>query len=288
MPDKKYIENRIHGEADFPVSFFEGQFREEEEILAPLHYHPEHEFVLAPDGGVTVVVEDNRYELERGGGVFVPGLSLHAIYGEAGRRKKFTAIVFHRHFVACDSERIEKKYAYALEAGSQVLPVRLRPDESAQIGKMAEEFRLQQTGFELRLKGRMLLLLSDLIARSRQRSELPSSCHYEGVRRALAYMEEHYMEEISLRDLASAAGLSREYFCRIFSEAAKLPPVTYLNRLRVQKSMELLTATDLTIQEICGRCGFGSAAYYDRIFRRFQGQTPKEYRSGKEKSPFLS
>ena len=79
-----------------------------------------------------------------------------------------------------------------------------------------------------------------------------------------------------------------EYFCRIFSEAAKLPPVTYLNRLRVQKSMELLTATDLTIQEICGRCGFGSAAYYDRIFRRFQGQTPKEYRSGKEKSPFLT
>lgn len=286
VPDKRYIEDRIHGEADFPVSFFEGHFGEDEEILAPLHYHPEHEFVMAPDGGVTVTIENSRYELGIGEGVFVPGLSLHAIYGKPGRKKAFTAIVFHRRFVAHEEDRIAKKYAYVLEAGSQVLPVQLKPEESVQIRKMAEEFRRQQSGeqpgFELRIKGQMLLLLSDLIVRGDKRPEVTTPYRYEGVRLALAYMEKHYKEELSLRDLASAAGLSREHFCRLFSEVAKLPPMTYLNRLRVQKSMELLTATDLTIQEISDRCGFGSAGYYDRIFRRFQGQTPREYRRGKQ------
>ena len=93
MNDRRLMEDRIHGEAGFLVSSFDGDFSEEETILAPLHYHPEYELVAATAGRVFVKIEKEEYVLREGECLLVPPSDLHMIWGDPGeilgRKKAF-------------------------------------------------------------------------------------------------------------------------------------------------------------------------------------------------------
>lgn len=71
--NKNLMEKRIHGEADFPISFYEQSFAADEEVLAPLHYHAEMEVLVAKKGKITVRFDGNEMELEEGFLLTVPG-----------------------------------------------------------------------------------------------------------------------------------------------------------------------------------------------------------------------
>ena len=85
--DKNLMEKRVHGEADFPISFYEQSFEADEEVLAPLHYHAEMELLAAKKGKITVRFDGNEMELEEGEGLFINSSKLHAIYGKKGEEK---------------------------------------------------------------------------------------------------------------------------------------------------------------------------------------------------------
>ena len=76
--NKNLMEKRIHGEADFPISFYEQSFEADEEVLAPLHYHAEMELLAAKKGKITVRFDGNEMELEEGEGLFINSSKLHA------------------------------------------------------------------------------------------------------------------------------------------------------------------------------------------------------------------
>jgi two-component system response regulator YesN len=58
--------------------------------------------------------------------------------------------------------------------------------------------------------------------------------------------------------------------------------ISYVNRLRVQKAIELLLETTLSLSEITQSVGFGSQQYFTRVFKQETGQTPGEYRKASE------
>jgi AraC-like DNA-binding protein len=98
------------------------------------------------------------------------------------------------------------------------------------------------------------------------------------VRRAMAYLHEHYADPISREDLARHVGLSDDYLTSCFHKELGLTPVAYLNRYRVQQAKQLLTYTHKSITEIALDVGFSSSSYFSRIFRRETGVSPEAYR----------
>jgi YesN/AraC family two-component response regulator len=62
----------------------------------------------------------------------------------------------------------------------------------------------------------------------------------------------------------------KEKFGRSFTEI--------LNQMRIDKSKELLRRTDKSIVEICLECGFNDQSYFTKVFQRYTGHTPREYR----------
>ena len=93
------------------------------------------------------------------------------------------------------------------------------------------------------------------------------------------YLENNYMNDISLNDLASVFGRSREYLCTAFKEAAGETIVQHLTRIRIARAMLLMVEhPDLSGKEIGERCGFRDASYFGKIFHKYTGMTPNEYR----------
>ena len=95
----------------------------------------------------------------------------------------------------------------------------------------------------------------------------------------IAFMKEKYMQQLSLEQLASEAGVSPHHFAHLFKYETGNSPHRYLTNLRLEASTRLLAATDKNIYEIALQCGYMTSSHFSEAFRRKYGRTPTEYRS---------
>ena len=100
----------------------------------------------------------------------------------------------------------------------------------------------------------------------------------DSVARARQYMDEHYMQKISSRDIADASLLSVSHLSRLFKEETGLAPYGYLMNVRMNHAMKMLLETPYTVDEISEYCAFCSSANFIRAFRQSTGTTPKKFR----------
>ena len=96
--------------------------------------------------------------------------------------------------------------------------------------------------------------------------------------RAIAYIQEHFAEPISLDDLAAMASLSPYYFTRLFTRETGQTPHQYLLSVRINSARFLLKSSPLSVKKIGFACGFTSESSFSAAFRKRTGQTPGQYR----------
>ena len=98
------------------------------------------------------------------------------------------------------------------------------------------------------------------------------------VARAQHYMEQHYMENITVSKLASLGYVSLSGFNRRFKKETGITPIEYLIEIRIKHSKTMLIRKNIPVTEIAMRCGFGSSAHFSDCFRTRTGISPSEYR----------
>ena len=96
---------------------------------------------------------------------------------------------------------------------------------------------------------------------------------------AVLFMTSNYERPITVADVATAIGLDRSYFARLFRERLGTSPHEWLLRYRMERARVLL-GTDLKICEVALSVGFADALYFSRRFREHFGISPKEFRAG--------
>lgn len=94
----------------------------------------------------------------------------------------------------------------------------------------------------------------------------------------ILYIEENYKEDITVNELATAAHLHPNYFIKTFKKQFGIPPIQYINRLRLTKARYALTNTSETIQEVAVNSGFNGQSQFSKAFRQMFGLSPSEYR----------
>jgi len=92
------------------------------------------------------------------------------------------------------------------------------------------------------------------------------------------FIFDHYKTEITLTDMAACVELSEKYFCKFFKELTDYRPMEYLNKFRVDVAAISLTTTNNTINEVARDSGFKDPCYFTKLFKRFKGQSPREFR----------
>jgi AraC family transcriptional regulator len=99
-------------------------------------------------------------------------------------------------------------------------------------------------------------------------------------RKALAHIEEHLAESISLEALAELVGLSACYFCRAFGQSLGMPPQRYQLTRRIERAKSLLAKHAASVTDVGLTVGYNDASAFCTAFRRITGLTPTAYRRG--------
>lgn len=99
------------------------------------------------------------------------------------------------------------------------------------------------------------------------------------IERAVALCQENPAELLDVDRMAQAAGYSRHHFSRMFMEAEGIPPARYLLRLRMEQAARLLKLDVDPIKVVAQRCGFDDPNYFTKVFRRFFGVGPRDFRT---------
>jgi YesN/AraC family two-component response regulator len=93
------------------------------------------------------------------------------------------------------------------------------------------------------------------------------------------YIEKSYRErDLSLERLSATAHMDRYSFCRAFKQRFGQNFSAYINNIRIRNAVELLKNADLSIAEVAFLVGYRSPEYFNRVFKKIHGMSPKEYR----------
>ena len=102
--------------------------------------------------------------------------------------------------------------------------------------------------------------------------------YFGNLQRAIAYIESHFVDEITAEGLARLANLSVPHFNRLFRKVLRLSPMDYVLSLRVQEAQRLLSTTQLSLGSIAAATGFYDQSHFTKRFRKVTGLTPLQYR----------
>ena len=93
------------------------------------------------------------------------------------------------------------------------------------------------------------------------------------------FIYSNYHDKITLEEIAASGNVSKSKACNIFNKFAGHSPIDFLNLYRLEVSADLLKTTDQSVSFIAMSCGFGQQSYFNRLFRRVYGMTPRQWRT---------
>lgn len=99
-----------------------------------------------------------------------------------------------------------------------------------------------------------------------------------GMQTAVAYINEHIREDMSIDEICEAAHCSKYHFCRQFKKVTGMTVMNYIRKTRIVMAEAMLLKGDASIGDISERCGFSSMAYFSRVFKEDTGVSPLQYR----------
>lgn len=105
--------------------------------------------------------------------------------------------------------------------------------------------------------------------------------HANVIHQSIQYLNTHYSEHMTLEDMARKVYLSPSYFSRIFKKETGISFSSYLNRVRIEHSKELLRHQNLRLTDIALLSGFEDQSYFTKVFKKITGTTPLHYRESK-------
>ncbi len=108
--------------------------------------------------------------------------------------------------------------------------------------------------------------------------EEKNSHHDEQIIKIQEWLQKHYKQAISFKDIAQKFDLSVRSFNRRFRNAADKTPLEYLQEIRLEQAKSLLKHSNLTVAEIAYEIGYQDTSSFTSLFKRTNSVTPKEYR----------
>jgi AraC-like DNA-binding protein len=239
------------------------------------HNHREIEMVTIRDGEAMLYVGDEMYAVKKGDTFFVSPYELHYTVIPQGATYVNRCICFDASLLQ-DTALIE-----ALEEGSVMLTSVVHDKYVGEtVMQIYEALTTRADGWRMEVQGRLLLLFAHLKrtghlkAVDRPRAEMFT-------RQVLTFLRERYADSITSADAATALFVSQGHFCRQFKQHFGDSFSAYLRRYRLEKSLELLCESSLSVTDIARAVGLDDPAYYTKCFREIYGVSPRTYRTKK-------
>ncbi len=140
---------------------------------------------------------------------------------------------------------------------------------------MFDEFIARDSFFEVSLRQKITKLLVDFGRLIKNESE---DFEDDRISSVAAYLHIHFKKEIAISTLANRVYMSEVNLRKRFKERFGISPHKYIANLRINRALELLDSTDMTVSEIASEIGYQDPLYFSKLFKAGVGASPREYR----------
>ncbi len=288
--NKDKSENILYNLPDFPIMAREGNLSFYPGMKSAIHWHNDFEFVMAIKGEVGYEVNGHKYQLIEGQGMFINSTQLHSVFSISEADSKYLCILIPPDMF-CPAKRIQRTYLNPICKDTEHPMIILSPAISWQgtiisyMKEIHQEFTIEKEGFELKVMGLAHMMLMTLYLNRNNAAIMDVSLNRQAValHKMIGYIQANYKHKLSLNKIANSGNVCRSTCCEIFQSILHTTPILYLTDYRIERSMESLTYTNLSITDIAFECGFNGSSYYTELFHRKIGITPTEYRNNLRK-----
>lgn len=289
--DGKRRELKEHGSFSFPVACYSNT---QQNHSVPCHWHDELEMLILEKGSALLQISFIKQEVKEGDGCFINAGVLHAMEKIPGMKFNERCLVFHPRLIGGSVDSVFwQKYILPLVSDRSLPGLFLNqsvPWQKEMLSLIRNAWNAcssEKENYELITRDALSQCIG-ILHRQRpgKRENQPEKALRQGERmkRMLTFLQEHFSETITIRQIASSAAVSESECMRCFHDTIGLTPIAYLKNYRLQYAAELLENTAHPVSLIGERCGFQEMSYFARAFRQKYGCTPSQYRktSGKE------
>ncbi len=248
--------------------------------LVPSHWHNHIEVLYLLKGTLHLTRNDEKYTLRHNDLFVVNASDIHYTLSEGETKVLLLQIPYDFLNQAIQQfEFLQFKEYFPQEE--------LQEDEIFQtmvehILTMKNLYEQCQEGYQFLFSSNLYLFLHLLFTKYsvRQNSVEKSkdAKHLMRMRTVITYVEQHYMETLSLTEAAALVALNPEYFCRTFKKYMGFSYLEYVNQVRLTHIHKDLLETDDTITTIQERHGFSNYKVFNRMFKEVYGCSPSKLR----------
>lgn len=250
------------------------------------HWQKTIELIRVLDGSLKCLINGEENILSENDVCIIHPNQLHRIYCEPDQNCRFQTMTINPAIFTADKHIYETYILPVLNnaALSHVIieGSHLFTKELVHLLEEIDELETQQPpAFELSIVAYTYMMFQKLYLYYRNlpsRSKVHITTDELLYRQMADYIYQNYMQKISLDDIADSCHISRNKCCSLFKKYAQNSPIDFLNLYRLEMSTDLLKNSDESILSIALACGFGQQSYYNRLFLRKYGITPKQYR----------
>ena len=267
-----------------PVSFLEETMEPGEVHKERAHWHDGVELIRVRSGHLHCHVNDSDFLLGPDEMCFINTDQVHRIYGAKKEESMLEKLIVNPQMLAWNQGMYEKLVVPVVSDGDFAhIQMDGRSSYAARIIALLDEIRetalKRPEGYELEVAADVHLVFRSIYMIHEHLVQQPSDEYDLGLQRKMVrYIQEHYMDKISLEDIAGSAGISRTKCTSLFKVYTETTPVEYLNSYRLEEAARRLLKEHTPVAEIALACGFSQQSYFGRMFQKEYGMTPLAYR----------
>lgn len=234
------------------------------------NWHDSLEILSVKNGAGSILCDTNRYTMKKGDTVVIDSNAVHTIASEES--VEYHCFIIGRAFCLENGLDIEHLHFKPLIRSAELSA--LIENAARQFGKKADDPSrvVSVRSAALRIMALLACEFSEPVPKTFARK------NSDAVKSGIVYINSNYTSELSVDEIAAAAGSSKYHFLRRFKRYTGYTVTEYVNMLRCEYARRLLVGTDAPVGEIARACGFENMSYFSRTFKMYVGKTPSATR----------
>ena len=243
----------------------------------PLHWHNAIEIIMPLTNGFEAVCGGRDYQLDERDILIIPAGTLHNLKARSGRR--LILIIDNRSFANNPALwELYSVFSEPLHIGSG-----FDREFIQSMNQIMKDIYVLYSNFgdvtEVYIYMKLLSFFAKIKEYQLNRIQYSVGEQYAGkFSMILKFIEQNYMNDITLEDLAQLSGYSTCHFSRIFKKYSNTTFINFLNHRRVKAAELLLLENGCSITDAAMQAGFTSLTTFNRVFKSITGFTPSDYK----------
>jgi AraC-like DNA-binding protein len=266
-----------------PIYAGEKSGKDMEEFFLSPHYHNAFEWIRVMKGTMEFEISGERVVVDQEETLFVNAGQPHIYKGSSGRDVSVRLLIARTDAVRAEflDSQLEQMIA---DTGFKSVVIRPVSELfSSDMDAIIDLAYHRPQAYEYQVVSgymKMLRQIYRIYQHTNPNDTFSRDTDLDSIREMMAYIGENYQDQITVDQIAAAGNMSRSKCTRMFRQYLQESPIEHVQKFRLERSRQLLKNTDLPISEIAMRCGFNQQSYFNRLFVRTFGMTPKEFRTG--------